>query len=109
MRTEQYLEEYDFTIPFTEDILEFYNKPEVEITRSGKIIAKGKVTDIRFCEGGDLRIVNHKKGTDFLAFEMQINGQYYGPFNSHIKTPPSDYKDLNVFVDKAEKEIKKHK
>lgn len=97
MRTKQYLGIYDMEIPFTDGILEFYKKPEVELSRSGKIIAKGKVTDIRFCEEGDLRIVDHNEGTDFLAFEMEINGKYYGPFNSHIKTPPRTDENLDYW------------
>lgn len=105
MRTEQYLKTYDFTIPFSEGILEFYNKPEVELSQSGRVIAKGKVTDIRFCDEGELRIVDHNKGTDFLAFEMLIDGKYHGPFNSYIKTPPVENDGMKEFIEQAEKTI----
>ncbi|MGK6342891.1 hypothetical protein ACMGDK_11665 [Chryseobacterium sp. DT-3] len=95
MTKEQYLEIYDMTIPFTDGMLNFYKKNKVELTQSGSIIAIGKVTDIRFCKDGDLRITNLKTGEDSLAFEMEINGEWHGPFNSHIKTPPSIYEDLD--------------
>ncbi|WP_347219311.1 hypothetical protein [Chryseobacterium sp.] len=97
MNKEQYLPIYDMTIPFTEGMLNFYNKNELELEQKGKIIAKGKVTNIRFCEDGELRIKNQKNNTDFLAFEMEINGEWHGPFNSHIKTPPRIDEDLEYW------------
>lgn len=106
MRIEQYLKIYDFTIPFTDSILDFYNKPEVELSKKGKIIAKGKVTDIRFCEDGELTILDLDKGTRFLAFEMKINGEYHGPFNSHIKAPPIANDDMSEFIDQCNNFLK---
>ena len=94
MRKSQYLEIYGLEIPFPEDILKFYDRDEVELQQGEKIL-KGKVEDIRFCEEGDLRITNLEKKTDFLAFEMKVAGEYMGPFNSYIKTPPRIDEDLN--------------
>lgn len=94
MTKEQYLEIYDMTIPFTEGMLKFYDRKELELEQGGEVIAKGKVTDMRFCEDGALRITDSKAGTDSLAFEMEINGEWHGPFNSHIKTPPMIDEDL---------------
>lgn len=101
MRTSQYLEIYQKTIPLTEKMISMIGKRR-KVNRNNNLEADGIVTDVRFSKDGDLRIKSEEYGTDCLAFEIQINGKWYGHFPSGINTPEQTQKFDNFFNKDAE-------
>ncbi|MGK6342898.1 hypothetical protein ACMGDK_11700 [Chryseobacterium sp. DT-3] len=95
MKTEQYLEIYEKTIPYTEKMISMLGKRKV-LNKDGKVWADGFIEEIRFSENGELSIVNLEYDLHDLAFEVKINDEWYGHFPSGINTPKIS-KKFDVF------------
>lgn len=101
MVTEQYLEIYETTIPFTEKMISMIGERRV-LNKNGKPWVDGIVDEIRFSENGELRITNPDYDLDDLAFEVKIDGNWYGHFPSGIRAPEQSRKFDNFFNSDAE-------
>lgn len=100
MKAEQYLEIYEKTIPFTEKMVSMIGERKV-LNKNGEIWIDGVIEEIRFSEDGELRITNPEYNLDDLAFEVKINGNWYGHFPSGIKAPEQSRKFDNFFNNDA--------
>lgn len=106
MKTEQYLEIYERTIPFTEKMVSMIGERRV-LNKNGKVWVDGIIEEIRFSENGELSISNPQHDLHCLAFEVKINGEWYGHFPSGIDTPEKSKKFDNFFNKKAEESLLK--
>lgn len=104
MKTEQYLEIYEKTIPFTEKMISMIGKRKI-LNKNGKVWVDGVIDEIRFSEDGELRITNEEYDLDDLAFEVLINEEWYGHFPSGIRTPERSKKFDNFFIKDAHETI----
>lgn len=104
MKKEQFLEIYQKTIPFTEKMISMIGERKV-LNKNGKLWVDGIIEEIRFSEEGELSISNPECNLHCLAFEVKINGKWYGHFPSGIDTPKETKKFDNFFNKDAEETL----